>query len=235
MKFPTHMMTAAVLAAWLMMGAARAQGPAPQQTANPPTTQASPGSQSNSTPSTQANPSPTTQASPAPETQTQPSGEPKPGQGATPDQHPSPVPEVNPTTPKANTPNEGAAKGVTPQPKKPEAKKKLAGHKGGAPGKPRRRVVKDGGADESEVQISEGMTGDLAQNKRASTNTLLTSTEENLKRISNQRLTANQQGTVDQIRLFMQQSRDAIQKSDVDRAHTLALKAHLLSNSLVKP
>ena len=235
MKFATHMMAAVGLAAWLMIGAARAQGPEPQQTPNPPATQATPGNQSNSAPGTQINPSPATQASPAPETQTQPSGEPKPGQGATPDQHPSPVPEVNPTTPQANTPNEGAAKGVTPQPKQPEAKKKSAGHKGGAPGKPRRRVVKDGGADESEVQISEGMAGDLAQNKRASTNTLLTSTEENLKRISNRRLTADQQGTVDQIRLFMQQSRDAIQKSDVDRAHTLALKAHLLSNSLVKP
>jgi hypothetical protein len=234
MKLGIHMMAAVVLAAWLMMGAAR-QGPDPQQTAHPPATQASPGSQPNSTPGTQANPNPATQASPAPEMQTQPSGEPKPGQGATPDQHPSPVPEVNPTTPQANPPNEGTAKGVTSEAKHPEAKKKTAAHKGGAPGKPRRRVVKDGGADESEVQISEGMTGDLAQNKRASTNTLLTSTEENLKRISNRRLTADQQGTVDQIRLFMQQSRDAIQKSDVDRAHTLALKAHLLSNSLVKP
>ncbi len=228
-------MAAVVLAACLMMGAARAQGPEPQQTPSPPATQATPGNQSNSTPGTQANPSPATQASPPPETQTQPSGEPKPGHCATPDQHPSPVPEVNPATPQANPPNEGAAKGVTPEAKHPEAKKKTAAHKGGAPGKPRRRVIKDGGADESEVQISEGITGDLAQNKRASTNTLLTSTEENLKRISNRRLTADQQGTVDQIRLFMQQSRDAIQKSDVDRAHTLALKAHLLSNSLVKP
>lgn len=228
-------MAAVVLAAWLMMSAARAQQPEPQQTSNPPATQAAPGSEPNPAPGTQSNPSPAPQTSPAPETQTQPSGEPKPGQGARPDQHPSPVPEVNPTAPQANPPNEGAAKGVASEQKKPEAKKKSAARKSGTPGKPRRRVVKDGGADESEVQISEGMTGDLAQHQRASTNTLLTSTEENLRRISNRHLTADQQGTVNQIRLFMQQSRDAIQKSDVDRAHTLALKAHLLSDSLVKP
>ena len=235
MKFTTDMMAAVVLAAWLMVGAARAQGPDTQQGANPSATQAATRNQANPTPGTQANPTAATQASPAPETQSQPSGEPKPGQGATPDQHPSPVPEVNPTAPQANPPSKDAAKGVTPEPKKAEATKKSAAHKGVAPGKPRRRVVKEGGVDESEVQISEGMTGDLAQHKRASTDTLLTSTEETLRRISNRRLTADQQGTVNQIRLFMQQSRDAIQKSDVDRAHTLALKAHLLSDSLVKP
>jgi hypothetical protein len=169
-------------------------------------------------------------ANPAPETQTQPSGEPKPGQGATADQHPSPVPESGATQ---ATPNAGATTGIAPEQKKSAAKKKS--HKSGTPGKPRRRVVKDGGAAETEVQISEGMPGDLAQHRQASTNTLLNSTEENLKRISNRQLTPDQQNTVAQIRLFMQQSRDATQKSDVDRAHTLALKAHLLSNSLVKP
>lgn len=221
------MWVAVVFAAVLMAGAARAQGSAPQPSQSTPATQANPANEPNANPATQT--------TPAPESQSQPSGEPRPGQGVTPDQRPSSPPEVNSTAPQVNSPNPGTVTGVPVDQKKPEAKKKSAVHKGGAPGKPRKRVIKDGGADESEVQISEGMTGDLAQHKRASTNTLLTSTEENLKRISNRRLTVDQQGTVNQIRLFMQQSRDAIQKSDVDRAHTLALKAHLLSVSLVKP
>ena len=226
------MLVAVVVAAALAVSAARAQGTEPQQTqgASPAAAaQSNSGNGSNSTSTNQSSPTPP-QSNPAPETQTQPSGEPKPGQGATPDQHPSPVPEVNPPAPKDNSPSPQTETAVPT--KKPEAKKKAA-HKG-ASGKPRRRVIKDGGADEAEVQISEGMPGDLAQHQRASTTTLLTSTEENLKRISNRHLTADQQTTVNQIRVFMQQSRDAIEKSDVDRAHTLALKAHLLSDSLMK-
>jgi hypothetical protein len=188
-------------------------------------TQASESNQpSSASPAPQANPAPPTQ-------QTQPSGELKPGQGATPDQHPSPLPESNPSSPQVNAPTtSGGTEATAPKPE--IKKKKKAGRK--TAGKPRRRVVKDGGADETEVQISEGLPNDLAAHQRASTNTLLSSTEDNLKTISNRHLTADQQGTVEQIRLYMQQSRDAIQKSDVDRAHTLALKAHLLSDSLVK-
>ena len=118
----------------------------------------------------------------------------------------------------------------------PASKNKNAtAHKSARHSNPRRRVVKEGGTEETKTQLSEGMPGEVAMHRRASTTKLLSSTEDNLKRISNRQLTAAQQATVDQIRLFIQQSRDAIHQSDVDRAHTLALKAHLLSDSLMKP
>ena len=209
-------LTFLALALALLGGTARARAQAQAPDANQP---------GSALPATQTN-------LPPPTEQTQPSGEPKPGQGATPDQHPSPLPESNPSPPQVNAPaTSGGTEATAP---KPEIKKKKKAARKTGTGKPRRRVVKDGGADETEVQISEGLPNDLAAHQRASTNTLLSSTEDNLKRISNRHLTADQQGTVDQIRLYMQQSRDAIQKSDVDRAHTLALKAHLLSDSLVK-
>jgi hypothetical protein len=113
--------------------------------------------------------------------------------------------------------------------------KNTTAHKSARHSRPRRRVVKEAGAEETAVQLSEGMPGEVAMHRRASTTKLLSSTEDNLKRISNRQLTVTQQATVDQIRLFIQQSRDAIHQSDVDRAHTLALKAHLLSDSLMKP
>ncbi len=166
------------------------------------------------------------QSSPPNDKPKQPAGEPaKPGQGASADQTPSPVPEPNPPQP------------VNPQqaqPAMPAKSHKKRPAKAGTATKPKKRVIRDGGADEVDPQISEGMPNEVAVHRRATTDTLLTSTEANLKRISGRRPTAEQETTVNQIRLFMQESRDAIQKSDVDRAHTLALKAHLLSNSLLK-
>ncbi len=168
----------------------------------------------------------------------QPAGEPgKPGQGATADQTPSPLPQTNPpqtpeNAPEAQPTSESAPPAQAKAPAAASKKKKAA--KAGTATKPQKRVIRDGGADDVDVQISEGMPNDVAVHQRASTDTLLSSTEANLKRISGRTLTAQQQTTVNQIRLFMQESRDAIHKSDVDRAHTLALKAHLLSRSLLK-
>ena len=132
------------------------------------------------------------------------------------------VPEISATNPAASKPAAAA--------KKKSTARKSSNHSG-----PRRRVIKEGGTEESEIQLSEGMPSEVASHRRASTATLLSSTEETLKRLSGQTLTADQQATVNQIRLFMQQSRDASQQSDVDRAHTLAVKAHLLSDALMKP
>ncbi|HTW59518.1 MAG TPA: hypothetical protein VMD99_15415 [Terriglobales bacterium] len=61
------------------------------------------------------------------------------------------------------------------------------------------------------------------------------STEENLKKIASQQLSSNQQDMVNQIRQFMAQSRTAVAAGDSDRARTLAWKAQLLSQELVKP
>jgi hypothetical protein len=60
-------------------------------------------------------------------------------------------------------------------------------------------------------------------------------TEENLKKLEGHQLNASQQEMVSQIKQFMEQSKKAVADGDVDRAHNLALKAHLLSDELLKP
>lgn len=189
------------------------------------------------TPSPATTTSPAEQTSPPSDQPKQPAGEPaKAGQGATADQTPSPLPQTNPAeAPENPTQAQPAAESKPASAQSPAAKskKKKSGHTG-THAKPRRRVVTDGGTNDIDPQISEGMPNEVAVHRRASTDTLLSSTEEALKRISNRPLTADQQATVTQIRSYMEQSRDAIKKSDVDRAHTLALKAHLLTNALLK-
>jgi hypothetical protein len=60
-------------------------------------------------------------------------------------------------------------------------------------------------------------------------------TEANLKKIADRQLTPAQQDMVNQIQQFMDQSKNSVQSGDLDRARTLAWKAELLSEELVKP
>ena len=64
---------------------------------------------------------------------------------------------------------------------------------------------------------------------------MLESAEANLKKIAGRQLSADQQDMVNQIRQFMAQSKAAIDVGDLERAHTLAWKAQVLSEELVKP
>jgi hypothetical protein len=64
---------------------------------------------------------------------------------------------------------------------------------------------------------------------------MLATTESNLKKIAGQQLNSNQQDMVSQIRQFMEQSRAAVGDGDMERARTLAWKAQVLSEELVKP
>ena len=67
------------------------------------------------------------------------------------------------------------------------------------------------------------------------TEKLLASTEDNLKKTEGQQLSSNQQEMVTQIRQFMAQSKAATAAGDLNRARNLALKANLLSDELAKP
>lgn len=60
-------------------------------------------------------------------------------------------------------------------------------------------------------------------------------TEENLGKLASQPPSVSQQELVNEIRQFMEQSKSAIAGGDPDRGHNLAIKAHLLSEELVKP
>jgi hypothetical protein len=68
-----------------------------------------------------------------------------------------------------------------------------------------------------------------------STEELTAATGENLKKVEGRQLNPNQQEMVNQIKQFMEQSKTAVAAGDLERGHNLALKAHLLSDELVKP
>jgi hypothetical protein len=103
-----------------------------------------------------------------------------------------------------------------------------------APGEPRRVVVRRGSADEPTAQISPGMTEEQARRQRKRTETLLDSTENNLRQLADRKLDQNQQDTISQIRNYMAGARSALKDGDPQRARTLAFKARVLSDDLVK-
>jgi hypothetical protein len=95
--------------------------------------------------------------------------------------------------------------------------------------------VRHGGTAEPSIQLAGGAAGNQNSPQRDAANQLLGSTEENLKKLSGQQLSAAQEDTVTQIRQFMAQSKAAVADGDMERARTLAWKAETLSEDLVKP
>ena len=104
-----------------------------------------------------------------------------------------------------------------------------------SPCPPPKKIVRNGGTSEPEVQLTGGANAEQASHTRSTTEQLLGSAEENLKKISGRQLTSSQQEIVTQIHQFMAQSKVAVAAGDIERGHNLALKAHLLSDELVKP
>lgn len=159
---------------------------------------------------------------------------------------PAPEPPAPTPAPPASEPNRPqpesappAATEPTPPPVKPKSKPKHASRKPAppppAPEKPSRVVVDQGGAKPSGgPQLSANLPPDAAIHQKLNTAQLLEATEYNLKSISRP-LSADEQAMVQHIRSYMQQSREATKDGDVERAYNLAMKAHLLSDELVKP
>jgi hypothetical protein len=100
---------------------------------------------------------------------------------------------------------------------------------------PPKKVVRNGGSDQPAVQLTGDTTAEQASHKRASTEQITAATEENLKKAAGLQLNASQQEMVSQIKQFMAQSKAAVAAGDLERGHNLAMKAHLLSDELVKP
>ena len=205
------------------------------------------------------------QPAPAQESpQTNPPGEPKQAQQQTKPEEPAPPPSANPdstvtpdnskanpdqgTTPddsKAN-PDQGAAPDSTPA--KPAMVKKPAAVPTVKKATPRKQsvkqpatrpegskiVIRNGSTSEPKVQLSSGGTQQATQQIQ-SANSLLDATNTNLKKISDKKLDANQQDMVKQIKDYMEQSKSAAAAGDPHGAQTLATKAHLLSEELIKP
>jgi len=93
--------------------------------------------------------------------------------------------------------------------------------------------VRQGGTTDPTVQLAGGSGADKAS--RDSANQMLAATEQNLKKLEGRNLSANQLDVVTQIRGFMKESKNAAASGDAARARTLAWKAQLLSEDLVKP
>ncbi|HWK30611.1 MAG TPA: hypothetical protein VNR20_00885 [Terriglobales bacterium] len=93
------------------------------------------------------------------------------------------------------------------------------------------KVVISPGADSSQsIAAAIPHTDDLHQ--KQTTAQLLQSTEDNLRTLNNPN--SDQQAMIAQIRNFLAQARQAQTDNDLVRAHNLALKAHLLSDELVR-
>jgi hypothetical protein len=101
-------------------------------------------------------------------------------------------------------------------------------------GAPRKIVVRQGGASEPAAQIAPDITPAEATRERQSTEQLLGATGGQLKQLAGRTLDAQQQETVGQIRNYINGAHSALQEGDVRRASTLAQKAHLLAEDLVK-
>ena len=103
-----------------------------------------------------------------------------------------------------------------------------------APAKTSKLIIQEGGAQSSQGQLAAGLTlEDPSSHNKLTTEQLLQSTQANLNNL-NRPLSPEEQAMVAQIKDYMAQSRKAADDSDMVRAHNLALKAHLLSDELVK-
>ena len=101
-------------------------------------------------------------------------------------------------------------------------------------GNPRKRIIRRGGVSEPTTQIIPGMTLDQSNRLRQEAQDLLTAADSDLKKLASRSLNVNQQETVSQIHHYMDIARSALVDGDIERAHTLAQKAQLLSDDLVK-
>jgi hypothetical protein len=173
---------------------------------------------------------------------------------------PTPVKENAPATenaPAIQTPGTAPAVPVTPQAQaaetktpdtatKTEPKKKVHTASASArtqrpkrvspspAGSPRKVVVREGGAREPASQIAPGMTPEEASRQRQNAEQLLGSADGQLKQLEGRPLNDRQQETVGQIHNYLKVARSALKEGDVGRASTLAQKAYLLSDDLVK-
>jgi outer membrane biosynthesis protein TonB len=165
-----------------------------------------------------------------------------------------PEPEAQPPVPAASEPNRpqpeatqpeiapAATTAPTPKPKTkprhtakktvpPPAVEKPAETPAEKP--PSKTVVTEGGTQPATPQLSASMPHDKVIHQKLNTNQLLEATDYNLKNIA-RALNADEQAMLQHIRSYMQQSRDATKDGDTERAYNLALKAHLLSDELIK-
>jgi hypothetical protein len=143
-------------------------------------------------------------------------------------------PEAQPAAPPAEQPQAGEK---TAEKTKPKHGRHAAAKKPGekpevARNNPKKIIPAEPAPTPQEGQISPGPTP-VGGNSQTSTDKLLQSAEANLNGIT-RALSKDEEAMRAQIREFIKQSRTATTENDPARAHTLAVKARLLSDELVK-
>lgn len=103
-----------------------------------------------------------------------------------------------------------------------------------APAQPGKVVVRNGGVKDTPPQLSPAMPQEQQLHDRENTAQLLSTTDANLKTVAGRQLSPAQQSMLDQIHTYVHQAKEASDSGDLARAHTLAYKAHLLSDELAK-
>ncbi|MFB3815529.1 MAG: hypothetical protein ACE14L_15605 [Terriglobales bacterium] len=116
------------------------------------------------------------------------------------------------------------------KPKKPVAKKIIVPPPKEEPKPP----AADNGTTSNGLQLSADLPGDQAEIQRQRAARLLAIADSNLNAAVGRSLSDDEQARVQQIRAFMTQSRAADADGDIERAYNLALKARLLSDTLVR-
>ncbi len=150
-------------------------------------------------------------------------------------------PETRPTEETKTTEEKPKPKKKPAQAKKPAAPAPAAqppaqasGSAPAAPAKTSKLIIQEGSAQSNQGQLAAGLTlEDPSSHNKLTTEQLLHGTQANLNNL-NRPLSPEEQAMVAQIKDYMAQSRKAADDSDMVRAHNLALKAHLLSDELVK-
>jgi hypothetical protein len=199
--------------------------PQAESSASPPTTQQQP-------PPVQTDPEAIKPSSAQPPS-TQATGKPKTSTAKKTHPKNKVVPAAACDPPPANSAPPGSDPATaSPHPGGPEASSTPEATK---PCPPPKIVVKQGGVAEQSIQLAGGSAGGEATQKRNAANQMLAATDENLKKISGRRLSIAEQGSVIQIRQFVDQSKTALTAGNLERAQTLAWKAKLLSEDLIKP
>lgn len=154
---------------------------------------------------------------------------------ATNEQVPAPNQDQNANpNPAAPAPAANPAPTVTRDPDAPVLKRKTSKKKRTPASNSGKVVVRNGGAKERAAQLAPAMTKEQEQHNRENTSQLLATTDANLKTVSGRQLTPSQQSMLDEVHTYIAQSKAATNAGDVARAHTLAYKAHLLSDELAK-
>ncbi len=140
---------------------------------------------------------------------------------------PQPAPEPEPTKPAPSV-----AKRPKPARPKVESKKTTPAQPTNPPASSDKAVTEEGGKTEVTPPLIASESPQAAQ-LRADTNQLLGAAEYNITNLR-RTLSKDDQAIVQHIRGFIDQSRQAMKDGDIERAHTLAIKAHLMSDELTK-